>query len=89
MKPIMGLVMGEVTPRDPEERFDSEDIFDPSAGIVDASAEVPSNKPAAFSKVRRVRSSVRNLDKVILIWPFTGYLQQSTCHPQKRAAQKM
>ena len=68
----MGLVMGEVTARDPEGRFDSEDIFDPSAGIVDASAEVPSNRPAAFSKVRRVSLRVRNLDKVILIWPFIG-----------------
>jgi hypothetical protein len=72
MKPTMGLVMGEVTLRRPEGSVDSEDILDPGAGIVDASAEVPSNKPAAFSKVRRVSSRVRNLDKVILIWPFIG-----------------
>jgi hypothetical protein len=68
----MGLVMGEVTLRRPEGTVDSEDILDPSAGIVDASAEVPSNRPAAFSKVRRVSSRLRNLDKVILIWPFIG-----------------
>ena len=66
MKPTIGLVTGEVTLRDADGKVDSGDIFDASAGIGDASAEVPNNRPADFSRVRRVRSCAPNLDEAIL-----------------------
>jgi hypothetical protein len=67
MKPTMGLVMEEVAPLVSERNVDCEDIFEASAGIMDAIAEVLSNKLADFSRARRVSSRISNLDETISI----------------------
>ena len=52
----MGLCIGGVALRGPEDVVDSADIFDAPNGIEDASAEAPTSTPADLSRVRRVGS---------------------------------